>query len=104
MVGRLVSVTIFGRHDGDVIFDDDNGPAVVPLAELDDLHRRAARTGYATFDGRRFDRDAIREVRKDWRRGRLYSLDTCTYDGCDAAAPFNLRDTRPRCALHAKED
>ena len=29
-----MSVTIYGHHDGDAIFEDDNGPARIPGAEI----------------------------------------------------------------------
>jgi hypothetical protein len=98
-----MSVTIYGQHDGDAIFEDDNGWARVRLDDLDDLHRRASWSGYAHYATRVYDRDAIREVRKDWRRGRLPQLDTCTHDGCEEAAPFELRNARPVCPAHKKD-
>ena len=29
-----MSVTIYGRHDDDAVFEDDNGPARIPGAEI----------------------------------------------------------------------
>ena len=29
-----MSVTVYGRHDDDAVFEDDNGPARVPLRAL----------------------------------------------------------------------
>ncbi len=36
-----MSVTVYGRHDDDAVFEDDNGPARVPLRALAMLHHAA---------------------------------------------------------------
>ena len=60
-----MSVTVYGRHDDDAVFEDDNGPARVPLRALAMLHHAAdmGRTEFATWQGppaRRFHRDDLR--------------------------------------------
>jgi hypothetical protein len=57
-----MSVTVYGRHDDDAVFEDDNGPARIPLRALAVLHHAAdmGRTEFATWQGppvRRFHRD-----------------------------------------------
>lgn len=101
-----MSVTIFGQHAGDVIFADDNGPARIPLRALGVLSHSAAiaRTNRAAFNGRTFGRDDLAAVRRDWENDDLPPLDTCATTGCDEAAPFQLRDTRPACETHARAE
>jgi hypothetical protein len=36
-----MSVTVYGRHDDDAVFEDDNGPARIPLRALAMLHHAA---------------------------------------------------------------
>jgi hypothetical protein len=101
-----VSVTIYGRHDGDVIFEDDNGWASIPVRVLPVISYACIRreADGAAWAGRFFDRDVLLALRGDLDANALHELDTCTADGCEEAAPFNLRDTRPRCARHATEE
>ena len=99
-------MTIYGLHDGDVVFEDDNGPAriprrVLPVISYACIKREADGAAWA---GRTFDRDVLLALRSDLEANALPDLDTCTADGCEEAAPFSLRDARPRCASHAKED
>ena len=94
-----MSVTIYGHHDGDAIFEDDNGIARVPLRALAMLHHAAdmSRSEYATWDGppaRRFHRDTLAAVKRDYEDDNLPELDTCSRCG-DEAAPFDLADARP---------
>ena len=103
-----MSVTVYGRYDDDAVFEDDNGPARVPLRALAVLHHAAdvGRTEYATWQVqpvRRFHRDVLAAVLRDYVNDDLPELDSCATSGCDQAAPFVLADARPTCHLHAKD-
>jgi hypothetical protein len=70
-----MSVTVYGRHDDDAVFEDDNGPARIPLRALALLHHAAdmGRTEYATWQGppvRRFHRDDLRRRETRLRKRR----------------------------------
>jgi hypothetical protein len=56
-----VSVTIYGRHDGDVIFEDDNGWASIPVRVLPVISYACIRreADGAAWAGRFFDRDVL---------------------------------------------
>ena len=103
-----MSVTIYGRYDDDAIFEDDNGPARIPLRALAMLHHAAdmGRTEFATWQGppvRRFHRDDLRAVLRDYEDDNLPPLDSCATAGCDQPAPFVLAHARPTCHDHAKD-
>lgn len=91
-----MSVVIVGHHHGNAIFTDDNGPARLPLDSLARLHGLADRSANArvTVLGRRYDRDDLGAVLRDYDNGSLPELDTCSV--ChDEPAPFDLADARP---------
>jgi hypothetical protein len=100
-----VSVTIYGQHDGDVHFEDDNGPASIPVRHIHVLsHAANVRDfGYAAWAGRRYERDALLALRRDLDAGALPELDTCAFTtpagDCDAPAIHG-----PWCPQHADED
>ena len=103
-----MSVTVYGRYGDDAVFEDDNGLASVPLRALAMLHHAAdrCRTEYATWQGppvRRFHRDTLRAVLRDYEDDNLPELDSCATSGCDQPAPFVLAHTRPTCHDHAKD-
>lgn len=99
-----MSVTIYGQHAHDAIFEDDNGWARVPLNELDRLREIAWRSSdnHITRLGRAYHRDTLAAVIRDYNCGGLAHLDTC--HACDDAAPFNLADARPTCPAHASQE
>jgi hypothetical protein len=103
-----VSVTIYGRHDGDVIFSEagDDDATRIPARVVHVLTHDAGIRGakHIAWAGRKFLRGSLEAIRSDLDANALHELDTCTADGCEDAAPFNMRDTRPVCARHAKDD
>jgi hypothetical protein len=77
---------------------DVNGfPGVIHVAALQRIAEEANRSdnAVARYGRRLYDRDAL--------NGALGLLDTCTEEGCDLLAPFDLRDARPRCSIHKKD-
>ena len=103
-----MSVTVYGRYGDDAVFEDDNGPASIPLRALWLLHHAAdrGRTEYATWQGppvRRFHRDDLAAVKRAYEDDDLPELDSCATSGCDRPAPFALANARPTCHLHAKD-
>lgn len=100
-----MSVTIYGQHAGDAIFEDDNGWARIPLRVIPALSHAAAMAdaGYAAWAGRRYDRDDLAALRNALLTDGLPRLDSCAQSGCDEAAPFDNAQARPLCHLHAKE-
>lgn len=102
-------VEVYGHHGTDAVFEDPQGPARIPLRMIPALSHTAAINGRVNWGGRTFDRDVLLAVRRDLLAGPkpfggLASLDTCATDGCDEAAPFDLRDGRPACAQHKREE
>ena len=80
----------------------DSLPPHVPLQRLyDNLGQRRALG--PRLVPRRFHRDDLRAVLRDYEDDNLPELDSCATSGCDQPAPFVLAHARPTCHDHAKD-
>jgi hypothetical protein len=107
LVDDLMSVTIYGQHDGDAIFEEDHSDGLerIPTKVIHVLYRDAIYRGAdeVKWLGRPFLVDSIGALRRDLDAGALPELDTCAFTtpagDCDNPAIHG-----PWCPQHADED
>ena len=101
-----MSVTIYGQHDGDAIFEDDinEGLQRVPVRLVHTLHQHACMSiaDEIAWMGRTYARDDLGAIRKDIDANALMRLDTCAFTtpagDCDQPALHGRY-----CPQHAKD-
>jgi uncharacterized protein YifN (PemK superfamily) len=97
-----MSVTVIGLLDTLAVFEDGNGEARIDVHDIARLHTLADMSNdeHVTRLGRRYHRDTLGAVKRDFENGDMRVLDQCRYENrwyrCEAVA--TLAETR--CARH----